>query len=115
VGAPLFPGQLNSMLRRLSSLRHVINVPSNCLASHINPFLLNSQKILRTGGIPSRFFSFRAPGDYDRVSNKTLDRLFEDLEILNDSGMSSTGYDIEYSVSPFLPVVILNRVFRMEF
>jgi hypothetical protein len=29
--------------------------------------------------------------------------------------MSSTGYDIEYSVSPFLPVVILNRVFRMEF
>ncbi len=41
---------------------------------------------------------FKTLAEYDKVSNETLDRLFEDFERLGDSPTVPTGFDVEFNV-----------------
>lgn len=47
----------------------------------------------------STTFEFKSVGEYDSISIKTLDSLFEEVEGLADRITVPPGYDVEFSVT----------------
>jgi len=44
-------------------------------------------------------YEFKTTNEYDLVSNRTLDALFEDIESLGDQDDALVGFDVEFSVA----------------